>query len=73
MPLTMPKIRFGKALEILLWVVAVAVLAENVSLFRQNQRLHEALAPKIAAGTQLQMLSGLALDPRQKMAATPRF
>jgi peroxiredoxin len=62
--MTEPRTKFGKVIEILLWIAALGVLAENVSLFRQNQRLNEALAPQIAAGTQLQMLSGLALDGR---------
>jgi peroxiredoxin len=67
----MPKIRFGRALEILLWVVAVGVLAENVVLLRQNRRLSEALAPQITAGTQLQMLSGLALDGHLESVSLP--
>jgi peroxiredoxin len=71
MPVAMPKIRFGKAIEILIWLAALGVLAENVSLFRQNQRLHEALAPQIAAGTQLQMLSGLGLDGRVEPVSLP--
>lgn len=58
----MPKSRFGKAIEILLWVAALALLVENMALFRQNRRLLEATAPQIAAGAQLQMLSGLTLD-----------
>ena len=48
----------------LVWIAALAVLAENIALFRQNRRLLEAAAPQIAAGTQLQMLSGLTLDGR---------
>ena len=71
MPVAMPKIRFGKALEILLWVVAVGVLAENAVLFRQNRRLSEALAPQITAGTQLQVLTGLALDGRVQSLSLP--
>ena len=71
MPLAMPKIQFGKALEILLWLAAVGVLVENVVLFRQNRRLSEALAPQITAGTQLQMLSGLALDGRAEPVSLP--
>ncbi len=71
MPLAMPKIKFGKALEMLLWLAALGVLAENVVLFRQNRRLSEALAPQIIAGTQLQMLSGLALDGRVEPVNLP--
>ncbi len=71
MTLAMPKIRLGRATEILLWLVALGVLAENVVLLRQNRRLREALAPQIAAGTQLQMLSGLSLDGRQEPVALP--
>lgn len=64
MNLAMPKLSWTKSIEILLWVAALGVLAENVSLFQQNRRLQEAMAPQIAAGTQLQMLSGLTLDGR---------
>ncbi len=71
MPLAMSKIRFGKAIEILLCLAALGVLVENVVLFRQNRRLNDALAPQITAGTQLQMLSGLALDGRLKQVALP--
>jgi peroxiredoxin len=71
MAVAMPKIGFGKAVEILIWLAALGVLAENVVLFRQNQRLSEALAPQIAAGTQLQMLSGLSLDGHLQSVALP--
>lgn len=64
MNLRMPKLSGRKTIEILLWLAAVSVLVENVSLFRQNRSLQEALAPQIAAGTQLQMLSALTLDGR---------
>jgi hypothetical protein len=52
----------GTVVSVLLWVAALGVFAENVLLARQNRRLRELAAPQIAAGTQLQMLSGLALD-----------
>ncbi len=52
-------------------LAALGVLAENVVLFRQNRRLNEALAPQITAGTQLQMLSGLALDGRVEPVSLP--
>ncbi len=71
MTLATPKVRFGKALEILLWLAALGVLAENVSLFRQNLRLSEALAPQITARTQLQMLSGLSFDGRLQPVTLP--
>ena len=71
MPVAMSNIRIGKAIEILLWVVAVGVLAENVVLFRQNRRLKEALAPQITAGTQLQMPSALAFDGHLQPVALP--
>jgi peroxiredoxin len=71
MAVAMPKTRFGKVIEIFLWLAALGVLAENVVLFRQNQRLNEALAPQIAAGMQLQMLSGLALDGRLQPVSLP--
>lgn len=58
------KARVSKAIEILIWLAVLGVLAENVILFRQNRSLQEGLAPQIAAGTQLQMLSGLTLDGR---------
>ena len=58
------KSKFGKAIEILLWIAALAVLAENIALLQQNRRLLQATAPQIAAGTQVRMLSGLSLDGR---------
>ena len=54
--------KLGKTVEVLLWIAALAVLAVNVALFRENRRLRENTAPQIVAGAQLQMLSGLALD-----------
>src|SRR5260370_7637743 len=68
---TQPKSRFGKVMEILLWFVALGVLAENVFLFLQNRRLSDALAPQITAEAQLQMLSGLALDGRPQQVTLP--
>jgi peroxiredoxin len=68
---TEPKTRFGKVIEIFLWLAALGVLAENISLLRQNQGLREVLAPQIVAGTQLKMLSGLALDGRLEPVALP--
>ncbi len=72
MTLAMPKTRFAKVIEIFLWLAALGVLAENVVLFQQNRRLREAAAPQIAAGTHLQMLSGLALDGRQEPVTLPQ-
>ena len=63
--------RLGTTLSILLWVAALGVLAENIVLFRQNRRLLEAAAPQIAAGTQLQTLSGLRLDGRVEPVSLP--
>jgi peroxiredoxin len=57
-----PKTRFGKVMEILLWLAGLGVLAENIFLFQQNRRLNEALAPQISAGAQLQMLAGISFD-----------
>lgn len=71
MTVAMPRIRFGKVIEILLWLAALGVLAENVVLFRQNRRLSDALAPQIAVGTQLRMLSGLSLDGRVEAVSLP--
>ncbi len=70
--LAMPKIRFAKAIEILLWLAGLGVLAENIILFRQNRGLVEALAPQIAAGTRLQMLAGLGLDGRLEAVTLPQ-
>ncbi len=69
--MTMTKSKFGKAIEALLWIAALAVLAENISLLRQNRRLLEAAAPQITAGTQLRMLSGLAPDGRVEPVILP--
>ena len=66
-----PKIRFSKVMEILLWLAGLGVLAENIFLFRQNRHLSESLAPQIAAGTQLQMLAGIAFDGRLEPVTLP--
>jgi peroxiredoxin len=71
MTVAMPKIRFGKAIEILIWLAALGVLAENVILFLQNRRLLEAAAPQITAGTHLQMLAGIAFDGRLEPVTFP--
>src|SRR5207245_10754242 len=68
---TKPKIRFSKVIEILLWLAGLGVLAENIFLFQQNRHLSEALAPQITAGTQLQMLAGIAFDGRLEPVALP--
>lgn len=65
------RIKFGKVIEIFLWVAALGVLTQNVVLFRQNKSLREATAPQIAAGAQLQMLSALALDGRVEPVNLP--
>lgn len=69
--MTALKSKFGKAIEILLWVGALALLVENIVLFRQNRRLREVAAPQITSGTKLQMLSGLALDGRVEPVSLP--
>ncbi len=66
-----PKIPFCKVMEILLWLAGLGVLAENISLFRQNRHLSEALAPQIMAGTLLQMLAGIAFDGRLEPVILP--
>jgi hypothetical protein len=66
-----PQIRFGKVMEILLWLAGLGVLAENIFLLQQNRRLNETLAPQISAGTQLQMLAGIAFDGRLEPVALP--
>jgi peroxiredoxin len=68
---TQQKIRMSKVVEILLWLAALGVLAENILLFLQNRHLSEALAPQITAGTQLQMLAGLSLDGRPVQVTLP--
>ena len=68
---TQPITRFSGVLGIVLWLVASGVLAENIFLLLQNQHLSEALAPQITAGTQLQMLAGIALDGRLEPVALP--
>ena len=68
---TQRKSRFNKVMEVLLWLAGLGVLAENIFLFLQNRHLSEALAPQITAGTQLQMLSGVALDGRQESVTLP--
>jgi peroxiredoxin len=65
------KIRFGKVLEILLWLAGLGVLVENIFLFQQNRRLNEALAPQISTGAQLQTLAGVALDGHSEPVALP--
>lgn len=67
----MQRPKFEKAIATLLWIAALGVLAENIALFRQNRRLLEAVAPQIAPGTQLQMLSGLNLDGRLEPVSLP--
>jgi hypothetical protein len=62
--MTTAKTKVGKAIEVLVWIAALAVLAENIFLFRENRRLREVAAPQIAAGARLQMLSALTLDGR---------
>lgn len=66
-----PRLKFAKGIEILLWVAALGVLAENVVLLRQNRQLREAAAPQIAAGTQLQVLSALTIDGRVQPVSLP--
>jgi hypothetical protein len=69
--MTVPRIKFGKVLEILLWITALVVLAQNIALVWQNHRLRDAQAPQIAAGAQLQMLSGIGLDGRVEPVSLP--
>ncbi len=69
--MTSPKPKFIKGIDILLWMAGLGVLAVNIFLVRQNRRLLEADAPQIAAGTQLQMLSGVNLDGRLDRISLP--
>ncbi len=59
-----PRNKCVKVVEVLVWLAAVGVLAENIWLFQQNRRLKDALAPEILAATQLQALAGVSLDGR---------
>jgi peroxiredoxin len=68
---TAPRTQFSKVMEILLWLAGLGVLAENIFLFLQNRRLNEALAPQVSAGTQLQMLAGIAFDSRLEPVTLP--
>src|SRR4030095_10296450 len=68
---TQSKSRFNKVMEIFLWLAGLGVLAENIFLFRQNRQLSEVLAPPITAGTQIQMLAGIAFDGRLEPVALP--
>jgi peroxiredoxin len=67
----LPKIIWLKTVEILLSVLVAAVLIENVALVRQNRRLHEAIAPQVAAGVQLQAISASTLDGHLETMAVP--
>jgi peroxiredoxin len=69
--MTTPKSKSGKLIEALLWIAALAVLAVNIALYRENRRLREAAAPQIASGTQLHMLSGLPLNGRVDPVSLP--
>lgn len=71
MACTNRRTKLGTAFSVLLWGAALGVLAENIVLARQNRRLRELAAPQIAAGTQLQMLSGLALDGHVQPVSLP--
>jgi len=67
----MPKIKFGKAVEIIIFIAAIAVLAENLALTRQNRQLRETAAWELAAGTQLRTLSGIAPDGGVRNVSLP--
>lgn len=71
MAVARPKIQVSKVMEILIWLAALGVLAQNIFLLRQNRFLNEALAPQITAGTQLQMLAGIAFDGHLEPVALP--
>ncbi len=62
MTITTLTAKVGVATEVLLWIVALAMLVQNVALLRENRRLMEAAAPQITPGVQLRMLAGLTLD-----------
>ena len=64
-------VRFGKVLEILIWLAGLGLLAENVLLLQQNRSLQEALAPQITSGAHVEKLAGLALDGRFQPITLP--
>jgi len=66
-----PQTKLGKAIEVLLCIAALAVLAANIALLRENRHLREAAAPQIAERTQLQMLAGLTLDGHSEPVNLP--
>lgn len=63
--------KFGKAVTALLWVAALALLVENISLVGQNRGLRDVAAPQIKSGKQLRMLSGVGLDGRAETLDLP--
>src|SRR5262245_45561115 len=63
--------RGSELLEILLWLVALGVLAANIALLQENRRLRETLAPQNTSGTQFDRLWGLTLDGRFQPLAMP--
>jgi peroxiredoxin len=64
-------IRFGRMMEILLWLAALGVFAENMLLLQQNRQLREVLAPQITSGAHFGVLAGLALDGRSQTVDLP--
>ena len=64
-------VRFGKLLEIFLWLAGIGVLAANFLLLQQNRSLQETLAPQITAGAHFEKLAGLTLEGRFQALALP--
>jgi peroxiredoxin len=64
-------IRFGKVVEILIWLAGIGVLAANFLLLQQNRSLQETLAPQITAGAHFEKLAGLTLEGRFQALALP--
>lgn len=64
-------LRFRKALEALIWLAGLGVVAANMALLRQNRSLQESLAPQITAGVHLEKLAGLAVDGHLQPIALP--
>jgi peroxiredoxin len=69
--MTFAKPKFRAAVTTLLWISALGVLAENIVLSRQNRRLLQVVSPQITSGTELQMISGLALDGHVEPVSLP--
>ena len=69
--MTVPRIKLGKAIEVVIFIAALGVLAENIVLLRENRRLRETAAWQIPAGKRLRTLAGVAPDGRVQNISLP--